>query len=128
MSRLTAPSERLYSEFLMGPTFRETPEVRHVPTLVKIEDPMLPVDQVVELLDEATKHGRIANSWLRRRAHRRLALTQGGDVALEGRACCMRLSRQIDRQLGHFPIPKEFRCEECGALWRVEMRVREGWR
>jgi hypothetical protein len=119
---------RLYREFAgeydagAGP---ESPKAAG-PTFVKIEDPMVPVDQVVELLDEGTKYGRIANAWLRRKGNRRLARdAETGAMALEGRVCCMELARRVDRELARITPPKDFRCDVCGALWRVEVRVRE---
>lgn len=127
-SRLTGPSARLYQEFLG--TGGGNSQVRDLPnavgpTLVKVEDPLVDLDRVVELLDEGTHHGRIANSWLRRRSNRRLSRTANGDAALEGRPCCMTLARQIDRELFRIELPKDYRCDSCGTLWRVEIRVRE---
>lgn len=128
MARLSASSERLYRRFLgdldTDTTGQDSPKAAG-PTLVKVEDPMVPVDQVVELLDEGTKYGRIANAWLRRNGQRRLAQDPTGQVALEGRTCCMALARRIDRDLHRIRPPADFRCDGCGALWRVEIRVRE---
>lgn len=128
MSKITGSSRRMF-DFLTGRHMQQDverlePPASAGPTLVKIRDPYVDLDAVMELLEETSPDGRKANSWLKRKK-RRLALDEDGKVCLEGRHCCFLLSQKIDRKLHRITLGDQFECEECGTIWAVHTQVRE---
>lgn len=92
------------------------------PTIVLVEDPHRDAQTVSDSLDEFLL-GPKPNRWLQRYSKRGLQRTEEGPV-IEGRRCCVQLALRLNRRLHVLRLPSTHTCE-CGAVWRVEMRVRE---
>lgn len=94
------------------------------PTIELIQDVVADVEDVAELLDDATAVGRRRSQFLRRRKRPGLS-REGDDILFNGRRCCGKLVQEINAALHVIAIPSEFGCTTCGAVYRVAWMPRE---
>jgi hypothetical protein len=106
------------------------------PTLIIVSEPMRVAEDVVKNLYDPEGAGKPPpNGWLQRQRRRGLLAGAGVEDAgarlskpqaeINGRACCMVLIGQLDRQLAMLQLPSTHTCSTCGTVYRIEMRVRE---
>jgi len=87
------------------------------PTVRKVADPVLPIEEILEAFGESPGGQRPANTWLQRQA--------GIVPALKMRPCCAARLQRIDSVLQQLPPTSLHECESCGTVWEVSYVVRE---
>lgn len=132
MDRLASTGSRRLQQEIMREVLQPVERVarRQVPvamgpTLVKVENPLEDIEDIVERLDEASEVGRRRNKWLaRRRGTMAVGRNRAGELTLDGRTCCYLTARALSTALPHLQLPYRHTCS-CGVVWGLEVQVRE---
>jgi hypothetical protein len=104
---------------------RSTIPIAAGPVVLQLSDPVGDVEDIAAAFGlEDAGVGIKPNGYLqRRRAAQRMGARPSGLVTFEGRVCCVRFLRSLDRRLHLLKLPYETECDECGAEYRIEMGV-----
>lgn len=131
MGRLSSTSQERYNRLVGVGATADGESARSLfprslaPTVIKVGDPMRPLDELAEAVMEGDPEGRRANRVLRKRQQAKLSFDELGRPLLYGKACCFSAMQVLDRQLDRLHLPYPWKCAECGTLFVIEMRVRE---
>jgi hypothetical protein len=130
VAKLTATSQHRYNRLMGIGQAREErapsllPQAL-APTIVKVGDPLQPLEDLAEAIMEGDPEGRKANRRLRQRNTAKVSFDEQGRALLYGKACCFQAMLVLNRQLDRLQLPYPWTCAECGTLFVIEMRVRE---